>query len=125
MNEAIKLAIEKGGYEPKMEVKPIFYFLPIGESGAVDPNEIYATEDAIHTNSFLLDPLFWQALGRACGWEKKVCDCLGSGITCYSCEKWGTQVVGMDWKEYWHRFIDWIAEGKNTDDFFTNLIGKE
>lgn len=115
MNEAIKLAIEKGGYEPKMEVKPIFYFLPIGESGAVDPNEIYATEDAIHTNSFLLDPQFWVALGRACGWREEngsIC----RDASCQACHEYMRQ---------WHRFIDWIAEGKDTDDFFTNLIGKE
>lgn len=43
MNEAIKLAIEKGGY--KLEKK-----VPIN------------------------DPLFWQALGKALGWENEVYD---------------------------------------------------
>lgn len=46
MNEAIKLAIEKGGYIPFSD-------------------ELACWED--HT---ALDPLFWQALGKALGWDE-------------------------------------------------------
>jgi hypothetical protein len=47
MNEVIKLAIEKGGYK----TQPSYDLFP-------------ATSEPY----ILLDPLFWQALGRALGW---------------------------------------------------------
>ena len=81
-NEAIKLAIEKGGYV--MEYEPY-------ESAWIRES-----------------PLFWQALGKALGW---------------------TIPVDPDWRRYnntwqyhWHRYIDWIAEGKDADSFFKELI---
>lgn len=48
MNEAIKLAIEKGGY-----------VMPYGS---------HIELDTVSTN-IILDPLFWQALGKALGWS--------------------------------------------------------
>jgi hypothetical protein len=50
----------------------------------------------------LLDPLFWQALGKALGWEEKL--------------------QHNPWKRCWHRFTDHIASGKDADSFFTNLL---
>ena len=26
------------------------------------------------------------------------------------------------WKDEWRRFIDWIADGKDVDEFFSNLL---
>lgn len=104
MNEAIKLAIEKGGYEPLFVEDR--YALPM-------QHEPFRLDKPL--NSILIDPRFWQALGRACGWREEngsIC----RDASCQACHEYMRQ---------WHRFIDWIAEGKNTDDFFTNLIGKE
>jgi len=68
---------------------------------------------------FFLDPLFWQSLGKAMerkwGLEAFQRDeehyCMGS--------KW-------DWpaslrQHYWHRFIDDLAAGKSTEEFFSTL----
>lgn len=47
INKIIGLACEKGGYHWKIDVT---------------------------LESMILDPLFWQALGKACGWGKIVMD---------------------------------------------------
>lgn len=59
----------------------------------------------------LLDPLFWQALGKAEGWEK-----VDSAIT------FSVFFKGNTWKGYWHSFIDHLAEGGNVDEFFNKLL---
>ena len=79
MNEAIKLAIEKGGYTD------------------------YQGDFSDATRSWFLDPAFWQALERAMDWKWK------AGKT-------------IPWILHWHRFIDWVAEGKDVDEFFKQLI---
>ena len=76
-----------------------------------------------------LDPLFWQALGKAMGWGDTTGKHYegekyrnGKPITkCSSCgNRWP---YGNDWcwLYHWHRFIDHLAEGKTAEDFF-NLI---
>lgn len=60
--------------------------------------------------AILLDPLFWQALGKAMGWGMK-------GL--YEGEK--GQVMEY-WIAVWHTFIDHLAEGKSADEFFTELL---
>ena len=79
INEAIQKAIE-GGW------KKSFY----------SPHllEIYEV--------YFLDPLFWQALGKAMGWDKKMDF---------------TDDEYPDWKDYWHRFIDHLADGKSYENF--------
>lgn len=57
----------------------------------------------------LLDPLFWQALGRALGWNKdKMFE--ADGLTL------------ITWRREWHKFIDHLAEGKDTESFFKELL---
>lgn len=70
MENIIKKAIE-GGYEPKYEkttvLNSVIYFcddgsiLATGENGKI--LEIYDKAKIV------LDPLFWQSLGKACGWK--------------------------------------------------------
>lgn len=96
-----------------------------------------------------IDPLFWQALGKALGWgikkidnKKKCPECGGLGMTatpdgeqhdCFNCGNRGKitiqvdQKVGRDgyinaWQSYWHDFIDHLAEGKDADSFFNELL---
>ena len=64
-----------------------------------------------------LDPEFWQALGRALGWENNV-------ITVRAVENGRPTIVtraGHHWLYYWHRFIDHLAERKTPELFFDNL----
>ena len=49
-------------------------------------------------DEILLDPEFWRCLGESLGWEEG------------------------GWLYHWHRYIDHIAEGRNTEEFFENLL---
>jgi len=53
----------------------------------------------------LLDPLFWQCLGKSLGWGA-----IGN-----------ESILTPEWKIYWHRFIDYLAEGKSAEEFFKEL----
>lgn len=54
----------------------------------------------------LLDRNFWQSLGKAMGWEE------------FPSAYFETD---NDWRTHWHRFIDHLAEGKDAEQFFSNL----
>lgn len=58
------------------------------------------------TRAILGDPLFWQALGKAMGWEVQFDEDKG---------------FNYQWKDYWHRLIDHLAEGKSIELFFAEL----
>jgi len=67
-----------------------------------------------------LDPEFWQALGRALGWENNV-------ITVRAVENGRPTIVtraGHHWHYHWHRLLDVLAEGKTAEDFFESLPEK-
>lgn len=69
-----------------------------GYKGAFPGNEAYAGCIFSH----LMNPLFWQSLGKAMGWYK------GD--------------LGRDeWEKQWHYFIDHLAEGKDAESFFKDL----
>ncbi len=50
----------------------------------------------------LLDPLFWQALGKV--------------------EDWGGTEEEPKWSENWHDFIDHLANNGDITNFFNNLL---
>lgn len=54
----------------------------------------------------LLDPLFWQALGKAIGWNTAVLAFEDSEPT---------------WKDHQHRLISHIQSGKSIESFFETL----
>lgn len=57
----------------------------------------------------VLDPTFWQALGKAEGWKKlHYEDMEGNYDECWQC--------------HWHSFIDHLASGKDADSFFKALL---
>lgn len=71
--------------------------------------------------SRLLDPLFWQALGKSLGWdeyrnddETHDCDALGCSST--------DHVLEGRWKKEMHSFIDHLISGKTPESFFENLL---
>lgn len=115
MNEAIKLAIEKGGYEPQVENKLSLYLMSNGEIADIENHEMYAVEDVIDTKAFLLDPQFWQALGKALGWNRDY--------------KIGIQhIVGQSWMiipawQYWaNHYFNLILTGGDTEAFWKELL---
>jgi len=55
-------------------------------------------------NDMLLDPLFWQALGKALEWPEPVCDCCGA-----------------TWHYRWERMIEHLAKGGTIESYFESL----
>lgn len=145
IKQAIQKAIE-GGYSP---------------SGR--------TWKARQVHRILLDPLFWQSLGKALGWgewtiklediehrwelEKYLPDTGKTPV--YNCKDCYARKINnvieteeeyewyeikpnhwtarhliqkhggykkQTWKEYWHRFIDHLAENKDPEEFFKELL---
>lgn len=120
MEKAIKITIENG------LVIPIdFNLLPKGAK-------------AIAQRALLLDPAFWQVLGKGLGKNfEMVCsfcgndnyNCFPEGYwTCGRCHNSGNIddgdiTVPVFWYKYaWYRFTDHLAEGKDIESFFTNLL---
>jgi hypothetical protein len=87
IEQAIKEAVAKGGYDDSR--------IDLG----------IQCEDAY--DHYLLDPIFWRALGRAKGW--------GTGPL------WENNKPVPVWKLEWHRFIDHLAEGGYAETFFAGL----
>lgn len=115
MEKAIKKAIE-GGYksvcgncqESYLNHKPV----RIGNR--------YCTR-LPDTNKILLDPLFWQALGKAEGWNMQKLDKWWVSHT----TKGGPYKIDNKseaWLNIQHSFIDHLAEGKDADSFFESLL---
>ena len=50
----------------------------------------------------VLEPAFWQALGKARDWTVNI-------------------PVRKDWRYYWHRFIDHLADGHSAEQFLEIL----
>jgi hypothetical protein len=58
-----------------------------------------------------LDPEFWRSLGRALGWDLTI-------MTVHTVENGRPTLVtrsGQHWVSQWHRFIDFLADGKTTE----------
>ena len=61
-----------------------------------------------------LEVRFWKILGKSLNWNKN-----------YSCEiEYHRNKPYPEWQWNMHRFIDHIADGKNINDFFKNIIEK-
>ncbi len=60
---------------------------------------------------FWCNPLFWQALGKAEGWDDDIKKLELTPI--YYVPRW---------RREWHRFIDHLAEGKDAESFFNELL---
>jgi hypothetical protein len=73
------------------------------------------------TEKTFLDPQFWQALGRALGWNK-ACDL---AITCVHGHDECRQYHGYSWMFQWHRFIQILADGNTPEAFFAHLTSSQ
>lgn len=114
MEQAIKKAIE-GGWKPGLVtdfsvLDDESWIMVIHQAGYK-----WVRSDWVFDNSIFLDPLFWQALGKALGWKE-----YSSYCTCHSC---GNDTCNMyTWLCNMHRFIDHLAEGKDAESFFNELL---
>ncbi len=135
MKNAIEKAIE-GGYD-------------LGGVLVSASNKIYTInlhvkgQSKRYNSELLIDPLFWQSLGKAMGWkEGEIMVCVGCGVSCEKNEVsarnkhtgiWnGQKKTGCDsdvqhyhhgvWEIEWENFIHHLAEGKDADSFFDNLL---
>lgn len=96
MKEAIQKAIE-GGYK----------------------NYVLCSEHGYEYGQVWLDPLFWQALVKSMGWDDLV-----NYWTCLNSD--GTSKIYLNrWENEMHNFIDHLAKGKDTEEFFNNLINNK
>lgn len=136
IQQAIEKAIE-GGWRPQNlyippKEKPFAVILTDGETikyqihkdgeplTPID-NDYYSLHKA------LLDPLFWQSLGKAMGWDTSENN---PTWLCPVCAKSLDEMImhlndkdfGIEtWRYYWHAFIDHLAEGKDIESFFASL----
>lgn len=97
MENAINLARDGGWYAPSM-------------------NWFSSTPDErkLMTKGVLLDPLFWQALGKALEWPKY------SEYGGFTADEEPREIES--WLAHWHLFIDHLASGKDVDSFFKELL---
>ncbi len=96
IEQAIRDAVEKGGY-----------------GGGYRYQE---AKDLLNNDRIFLDPNFWQALGKARGWDKPV----GKNYD-WPVERTILSNLPNSWLYNWHRFIDHLAEGKAAEAFFADL----
>lgn len=96
MNNAIKLAIEKGGYETDWFSKN-----KRGEYVNNTPGEQIT----------ILDPLFWKSLGKVLGWKE-----------CLLCSKPELKLPCVcEWQNRAHDYLDHSFNG-TTEKFWKGLI---
>lgn len=114
IEQAIKDSVEKGKYFPNLKSKKwrvTGYSLQCERETGRWPFKWKRWEHVMRTECIFLDPFFWQALGKARGWEdQKVSNLSFIGKT-----------TGKAWKNCWHRFIDHLAEKKDAESFFNEL----
>lgn len=108
IESAIEEAVEKGAWHDG------YHLQNFGDFGdvllAADKG---ARSIAVVVAEIFLDPLFWQALGKARGWFEK-----NTFINTF----WkGQPRTFPQWQYKWHRFIDHLAEGKDAESFFESL----
>lgn len=105
IQEVITKAIE-GGWNPKEE--PCSHKLMHDESGCPCVRH-YPSQEKI-----LLDPLFWQCLGKALGWgDESECPLACCGGIC--------PINIPMWQSQWHRFISHLSGGGTIGSFFENI----
>lgn len=134
MEQAIKKAIEGGWRErysngvrmPECEEWDTRKDYVLGKNKEVS-DYVYQEWLQAYFPKVALDPLFWQALGKAEGWRSFYDE---KGMPrIHTTQGWfpdtkdfGSGYDEMMWQAHWHRFIDHLAEGKDVDSFFKELL---
>lgn len=71
------------------------------------PTTAQAYQISMGDDCIALDPTFWQALGKSLGWR------IG--------EQYG-RFKDAEWHNAAHRFYDLILQGKDTEDFWKEIL---
>lgn len=142
MEEAIKRAI-MGGWEPAgvdftgMEIDNrglLFYEdFPEDKRGDIEKGWVYFYDTEYPEEGYyagmlmeiaVLDPTFWQALGKAEGWKESDAYHMKGYLKQHPDGSVTThmQQVIDQWQTAMHRFIDHLIDGKDIDSFFLNLL---
>lgn len=128
IQEGIEKAIE-GGYEPFLTVcaEDVSLSIVVGELvGEAKMGMPYRR----NLSSIFLDPLFWQSLGKAMGWEvvaengyneEKLIRSYRGYSKGYGEKMWKSALKKEAWNYQWHRFIDKLADGGTAEQFFEEL----
>lgn len=111
LEQAIRDAIEKGGYNPKPN-----YYSPFNIS---NHGVMFHGDDHDHefypVDTLLMSPAFWQALGKARGWKNN------QEVEHYEA---GSVLGGYRFLPslyYRHRLVDHLDAGKDVESFFETL----
>lgn len=147
LEKAIKDAIKDGGWEYRGVKASNFVRV---ELGSLDDDILLISKHVTYLVIFeriLLMPTFWQALGKAMGWDKRREE---SAVRVEVDVKWFDKeptppITGVmelenrrrrvkyhiekacvwaemeNWEFEWHRFIDHLAEGKDIESFFATI----
>lgn len=131
IEQAIRDAVEKGGYKQhtgyandeirRIEVeygRVLIHVCP----GPEHNDDACGPRQMNYLSNILLDPLFWQALGKARGWssDKNLIVTLESYDTGPTHLLHSSMEAGY-WRFYWLRFIEHLADGKDAESFFASL----
>ena len=121
LHEAIKIAIENGWTIFKGHKIDSVRLLDSGDKRLAEVIEVFEEHEGRASSStifsydeFLLDPLFWQCLGKGLGWEETVEIEIPDFLLTPA-------LKATRWKVHWHHFIDALAEGRTPEAFFTEL----
>lgn len=110
----IKESVEKGGYSKPLE--PSYKANNPEEQVMADVLKKIFMRDAVYPKVFL-DPLFWQALGKARGWGIEGRDKTVTSLP--GIPQWDVKPF---WVGRWHSFIDALASGGDAESFFKELV---
>lgn len=114
MNEAIKLAIEKGGYKPDIEKLGRVSYCKDG----IVWQKGYSDFETIHHSTITLDPLFWTALGKALGWGKLF---HRDGEEC-ALKSDPVDFTYKEWQWHAHQYFDIKLTQGNEDEFWKGIL---
>jgi hypothetical protein len=136
IEQAIKEAVENGGFMPFASIVPPRPW--ISEKMDFDTLAIYdgdpelsARRGSVGISRTLINPSFWQALGRARDWgeECSICSAQTERVEkdiaergdSECAEPWQNHIMYPYWKYHWKSLIDHLAAGKDAESFFANL----
>lgn len=112
LKKAIELAFKEGGYYFGDEYQGFYGDVVVitDENGVPTKLNVY---------QILMDPQFWQCLGKAIGLDNNTCFACGSQLTpskhCPCCGEYRLSLYR------WHRMIDHLAQGGTIESYFEQL----